>query len=81
MPGIEVEGFRIVVNTRDERGHKPHVHVLRAGTKCKIMLDENLTAYDIVGMSKSHVRRAREHVGARFGRFLAEWEKHNGKRT
>lgn len=58
MQGIAVEGFRIVVNTRDERGHRPQVHVIQSGTKCKIMLDKTLTPYEIVGMSKSHVRRA-----------------------
>jgi hypothetical protein len=39
MPGIEAEGFRIVVNTRDERGHKPHVHVIKGREKCKIILE------------------------------------------
>jgi hypothetical protein len=81
VPGIEVEGFRIVVNTRDERGHRPHVHVIRSGTKCKILLDETLTPYDIVGMSKSHVRRAQELVAERFGKFVADWEKYNGTRS
>jgi hypothetical protein len=45
------------------------------------MLDETLTPYDIVGMSKSHVRRARELVAAQFGKFLADWEKYNGERS
>lgn len=48
MPGIETEGFRLAVNTRDERGHKPHVHVIKAVTKCKIVLDTSLEAYDVV---------------------------------
>ena len=77
MPGIEVEGFRIVVNTRDERGHKPHVHVIKSGGKCKIDLDEALTPYDI-RMSKRDVRRARELVGEHFGTLVAMWEKFNG---
>ena len=77
MPGIEVEGFRIVVNTRDERGHKPHVHAIKDREKCKIILDASLEAYDI-RMSRQNVRRARELVGDNFGKLLRLWEKFNG---
>jgi hypothetical protein len=77
MPGIEVEGYRIVVNTRDERGHKPHVHVIKAGEKCKIQLDEVATPYDI-RMSKRNVRRARELVAEHFGELVRLWEIFNG---
>ena len=77
MPGVEIEGFRIVVNTRDERGHRPHVHVIKGPQKCKIELDETLRPYDI-RMSKRDVRRARELVGAHFGKLFDLWEKFNG---
>ena len=77
MPGVEIEGFRIVVNTRDERGHKPHVHVLKGSGKCKIVLDATLTPYDI-RMGKRDVRRARELVGEHFGELVQLWEKFNG---
>jgi hypothetical protein len=70
MPGLELEGFRIVVNTRDERGHRPHVHVIKSGGKCKITLDTDLTPYDI-RMPKPDVRRARELVGLHFGTLVA----------
>ncbi len=49
-----MEGFRIVVNTRDERGHKPHVHVIKDREKCKIVLDASLEPYDI-RMSRQNV--------------------------
>lgn len=77
MPGVEVEGFRIVINTRDERGHKPHVHVIKDAQKCKILLDDSLLPYDIF-MKQQDVRRARELVGAHFGKLVELWEKYNG---
>lgn len=77
MPGIEVEGFRIVVNTRDERGHKAHVHVIKDREKCKIILDASLEPYDI-RMSRRSVKRARELVGDNFGKLVQLWEKFNG---
>lgn len=58
MPGMEFGAFRIVVNTRDERGHEPHVHVIKGRTKCKIVLDDSLTPYDIVRMAKRDVQKA-----------------------
>jgi Domain of unknown function (DUF4160) len=77
MPGVEIDGFRIVVNTRDERGHRPHVHVIKARSKCKIFLNAALTPYDVL-MSKRDVKRARTLVAERFGYFLDLWEQYNG---
>lgn len=77
MPGIEIDGFRIIVNTRDERGHRPHVHVVKARSKCKILLNATLTPYDI-RMSKRDVNHARTLIAARFGCLLGLWEKYNG---
>ena len=77
MPGVEIDGFRIIVNTRDERGHRPHVHVIKARSKCKILLNAALEPYDI-RMSKRDVNRARTLVGARFGFLLDLWERYNG---
>ena len=77
LPGIEIEGFRIVINTRDERGHKAHVHVIKGREKCKIVLDAVLTPYDIQ-MTRPNVRRARELVAERFAELLGLWEKFNG---
>ena len=77
MPGIEVEGFRILVNTRDERGHRPHVHVIRANYKCKIVLDAELTPYD-TRMPKRYVKRARELVAEHFDELATLWKKYNG---
>lgn len=77
VPSIEIEGFRLAVNTRDERGHKPHVHVIKAGAKCKVILDLSLEAYDVVKMKKADVTRARELVGKNFGQLLNWWMQYN----
>lgn len=78
MPGIEINGFRLAINTRDEKGHKPHVHAIKSGTKCKIILDGSLEAYDIVKMKKPDIARARELVGDNFGQLMDLWIKYNG---
>jgi hypothetical protein len=78
MPTLEVEGFRLTVNSRDERGHKPHVHVIKAGTKVLVTLDASLAPYGLRGMSRRDVARARELVGAHFGQLMDWWVKFNG---
>lgn len=78
MPSLEVDGFRLVIYTRDERGHKPHVHAIKAGTQCSIRLDDSLEAYDIAKMSRRDVERARKHVGANFGKLVKMWKTYNG---
>lgn len=72
-----MRGFLLVVNTRGERGHRPHVHVLRGREKCKIMLDELLTPYDS-RMSHRSMRIARQLVGEHFVVLWNLWEKYNG---
>jgi hypothetical protein len=78
LPSKEFEGFRIVVNTRGERGHKPHVHVIRGRGRCKITLDVSLTPYDAVRMPARDVKRARELVREHITHFAGLWEKYNG---
>jgi hypothetical protein len=78
MPTLEVDGFRLTINSRDERGHKPHVHVIKAGTKVLITLDESLSPYGLSGMSRRDVTRARELVAEHFGKLVEWWVKFNG---
>jgi len=73
MPALEVEGFRLIVNSRDERGHRPHVHVVKAGTKVLVRLDASLTPYGLVRMSRRDVARARELVAEHFDRLTQWW--------
>jgi hypothetical protein len=74
VPSTRREGFRLIVNTRDERGHKPHAHVVKGGTKVKVTLDASLTAYEPKGMKKADIVRARELVGANFGKLMTWWD-------
>jgi hypothetical protein len=78
VPKISVEGFDLIVNTRDERGHRPHVHVLKAGGKVQIMLDATLLPYKLFHMSRRDVARARELVGERFEKLMGWWVRYNG---
>ena len=68
---MEVEG-------RGGRGHKPHVHVIKAGTKVRIALDASLTPYGLVRVKKRDVARARELVAAHFGQLISRWVEFNG---
>jgi hypothetical protein len=77
VPRIDIEGFRLTVNTRDEKGHRPHVHVLKGGEKCKVLLDAIGTPYDI-RMSKPNVARARELIVEHFDQLLGWWRKYHG---
>ncbi len=78
VPTLEVEGFRLTVNSRDERGHKPHVHVIKGGTKVLIALDPSLTPYRLKDMSRRDVARARELVADHFVELMEWWMKFNG---
>src|ERR1700680_2419945 len=78
MPGIQAIGFRLIVRTRGERGHVPHVHVERAEFRCTIVLDAELTPYDI-HMRPRHVARARRLVKANFPRLQEWWNLYNGE--
>jgi hypothetical protein len=78
VPEITVEGFDLIVNTRDERGHKPHAHVLKAGGKVQVLLDATLMPYKAYGISSRDVARSRELVGEHFEKLMGWWEKYNG---
>jgi hypothetical protein len=76
MPGIRVEGFRLMINTRDERGHRPHVHVIKAEFSCKIRLDPTLTAYE-PRMRSRDIQSARELVATNFAILMNWWNQYN----
>ena len=78
MPGFELEGFRFAINTRAERGHFPHVHVIKDRTKCKIRLSTALEVYDVVKMRRADMTRARELVAKNYGRLMRLWNQYNG---
>jgi hypothetical protein len=65
MPTLEIEGFRLTINSRDERGHGAHAHV-------------RLAPYRVVGMKRRNIARARELVGENFGQLMEWWIEFNG---
>ena len=78
MPTLEVDGFRLTVNSRDEVGHKPHVHVIKARAKVLITLDSLLMPYRLTGMKRQDVARARELVAEHFAQLMEWWITFNG---
>jgi len=78
VPTLEIDGYRLTINSRDERGHKPHVHVIKAGSKVLICLDSALRPYRAVGMTRKEIARARELVGQNFGKLMKWWIEFNG---
>ncbi len=77
MPSLQIEGFRLIVNTRGERGHRPHVHIVRAGGTCKVLLDSTLIAFDAHRMQRRDVERARRLVEANFECLFSWWSVFN----
>ena len=74
---MSVDGFQLTINTRDERGHKPHVHVVKAGAKCVIMLDASFATYKPRGMSRRGMARARVLVAKHFDLLMEWWIRYN----
>jgi hypothetical protein len=74
MPSFRADGFKLVINTRDEKGHRPHCHVVYGDARVVIRLDETLEAYDSRGMKPKDERRARELVAANFRRLREWWD-------
>jgi hypothetical protein len=77
VPGRLIDGFRLAVNIRGERGHMPHVHVTKSGTRCKIALSNTLTPYGNIGMSDRDIRKAQELIAAHFVYFINLWNRYN----
>jgi hypothetical protein len=74
MPSFRVDGFKLIVNTRGEKGHRPHCHVEYAGAWVVVRLDVTFKTYDAVGMKAKDVKRARDLVVAHYGRLRQIWE-------
>jgi protein tyrosine phosphatase (PTP) superfamily phosphohydrolase (DUF442 family) len=78
LPRLFSHGFRLIINARDERGHTPHVHVVKARTKVVISLDASFRPYKIKGMSRPDVARARELVAEHLDQLMEWWTEFNG---
>jgi hypothetical protein len=77
VPSLVIRQFRLIVNARDERGHRAHVHVLKGQTKVQITLDASLTPYKSKDMSDRDISTARELVAEHFAQLSAWWMEYN----
>ncbi|MGP6192432.1 MAG: DUF4160 domain-containing protein [Vulcanimicrobiaceae bacterium] len=58
MPSVVIGGFTIRIYTRDERGHRPHVHAFSGGGEVVLELSDPVAVRKARGMKLSEVRRA-----------------------
>ncbi len=70
--------FEVWVYTRNERGHRPHVHVFVGGGKIVIFIEGGIEVRSIVGMSKADASKALETVTEHVEELLALWREYNG---
>lgn len=78
MPQRRYGKFEVWVYTRNERGHRPHVHVFCGGGKISIYIDGEIEVRAIEGMSKSDARSALETVAEHAEELLALWREYHG---
>lgn len=82
MPTLKrIEGFEIRLFVANEH-RPPHVHVLKAGSECRVLLGDEDTQpqlWNVVGgMSPRDARKAEALVSRYQGELLAAWRKHHG---
>ena len=77
MPKREIDGFEIWIYTRDERGHRPHVHVFGNNGELVVLL-EPIEVRDNHGMKISEARRALRVVAENREEFLELWRHYHG---
>lgn len=78
MPQRRYGKFKVWVYTRNERGHRPHVHVFGGGGKVVIYIDGDIEVRSIEGMSKNDTRKALETVAEHVEELLALWRDYHG---
>ncbi|MHB8139966.1 MAG: DUF4160 domain-containing protein [Vulcanimicrobiaceae bacterium] len=79
MPQRRYGKFHVWVYTRNERGHRPHVHVLASGGKISIYIDAPIEVRAIEDMTKADARKALEVVAEHADELLALWRRYNGE--
>jgi hypothetical protein len=77
VPKVVIAGFAIWVYTRNERGHRPHVHVFGNSGELVVVLSDPVTVRDKRGMQLSEARRALRVVGEHRDELLALWRQYN----
>lgn len=79
MPkALELGGFKVYVYVRNERGHRPHVHVWGKSGELVVLLDDAVTIRDRRGMTLSEARRAKRVVAEHRDELLEIWRYYHG---
>ena len=78
MPKVVIAGFTIWIYTRNERGHRPHVHVFGGSGELVVLLSDPVTVRDKRGMQLSEARRALRVIGEHRDELLTLWRQYNG---
>ncbi len=73
LPSFSVNGFRLTIYTRDEKGHRPHCHVRYGSAVVRIHLEAGLEAYGETRLTKKDIARARKIVAENYDRLLKMW--------
>jgi hypothetical protein len=77
VPKRVIDGFIVWVYTRDERGHRPHVHVFGNSGELVVWLDP-LSVREKRGMTNSEARRAFRAVADHLDELLEFWRQQHG---
>jgi hypothetical protein len=77
MPKRTIGGFEIYIYLRDERGHRPHVHVFGGTGELVVWLDPVRERANR-GMKMSETRRALRIVREHRGELLELWRQYHG---
>ncbi len=80
MPRRQFGRFEIWVYTRNERGHRPHVHVFYAGAEVVIIIGSRAEVRENPGgaMKPKDVRDAQAIVSAHHVELMELWRSYNG---
>jgi len=78
MPQRRYGRFQVWVYTRDERGHRPHVHVITGSGGASIYIEGGIEIRKILDMKKADVRKALEIVAEHADELLELWKEYNG---
>ena len=78
VPTVLIAGFEIRMYTRDERGHRPHVHVLGNSGEIVVLLSDPVCKRSKHSMELSEARRALRIVAEHRDELLSLWTKYNG---
>ena len=78
MPQRRLGKFDVWVYTRDERGHRPHVHVFYAGAEAVILISRAATVREKSRrMRLKDVREAQKVVAQHHRELMRLWRKYN----